>query len=176
MYQEETKSKTCCFFGHRKVQNAKEIENKVYNEVEKLITTKGVSIFLFGSKSEFDKLCINVVTALKEKYSYIMRIYVRAEYPYIDNVYKNYLCETYDDTYYPKHIEKAGKAVYVERNREMINKSTYCVVYYNEDYASPKNENDRDVMNSPHKSGTKLAYDFAEKNGNKIINVYSLPL
>ena len=68
--------KTCCFFGHRKVPNAVEIKNKVYKEVENLIANKGVCIFLFGSKSEFDDLCHEVVTELKEKYP----DYLKAKY------------------------------------------------------------------------------------------------
>ncbi len=81
-----------------------------------LIVNKGVFNFLFGSRSEFDDLCYEVVCELKKEYPYIRRIYVRAEYPYIDDDYKAYLLERYDDTYYPKHIENSGKSAYVERN------------------------------------------------------------
>jgi len=84
---------------------------------------------------------------------------VRAEFPYIDESYKLYLLESYEDTYFPKKIENSGKAVYVERNYEMIDNSLYCVIYYDENY-SPFNS----------KSGTKLAYDYAVKRDVKIIN------
>ena len=56
----------------------------------------------------------------------------------------------------------AGKAVYIERNCEMIDNSRFCVVYYDENYIpSRKNK----------KSGTKIAYDYAVKKGKEIINV-----
>ena len=42
--------------------------------------------------------------------------------------------EHYEDTYFTEHMENAGKASYVERNQEMINKSHYCIVYYDENY------------------------------------------
>ena len=129
---------TCCFFGHRKVPNAVEIKNKVYKEVENLIAKKDVCIFLFGSKSEFDDLCHEVVTELKEKYPHIKRVYVRSAFQHIPDWYEESLLKHYEDTYFPERMENAGKASYVERNQEMINKSDFCIVYYDENYAPPR--------------------------------------
>lgn len=39
---------------------------------------------------------------VKEEYPDIKRIYVRAEFPYINDDYKNYLLKSYEDTYYPE--------------------------------------------------------------------------
>lgn len=170
--RKENRLHTCCFFGHRKVRNAAIVKRRIYNEVENLIVNKNVGIFLLGSKSEFDDMCCEAVSFLKEKYPHIKRIYVRAEFPDIDDSYKNYILERYDDTYYPEHIKNAGKAIYVERNQEMINKSDYCVVYYDKNYAPPR----RSKQNLPSyqpQSGTKVAYDFAVKNNKKIINLYT---
>ena len=86
---EEQNMHTCCFFGHRKINETAELKNKLYEVIEDLIVNKKVDTFLFGSKSEFDELCHSVVTAMKEKYSYIKRIYVRAEFAFIDDSYKN---------------------------------------------------------------------------------------
>lgn len=69
-------------------------------------------------------------------------------------------------------MENAGRASYVERNQEMINKSDYCIVYYDENYAPPRRKNSkRDLFDYQPKSGTKVAYDYAVKKGNEIINV-----
>lgn len=164
---------TCCFFGHRKVRNVAAVKTRVYEEVENFIVNKSVDIFLLGSKSEFNDICHEVVTTLKEKYPYIKRIYVRAEFEYIDNSYKNYLLESYEDTYYPKHIENSGRASYVERNQEMVNKSNYCIVYYDENYVPPRRRNSRrDLVDYQPKSGTKIAYNFAVKKKREIINLY----
>ena len=174
MTQYDKKTKICCFFGHRKVPNKAEIKNRIYKEVENLIVNKDVCIFLLGSKSEFDDLCHAVVTLLKEKYPHIKRIYVRAEFQYINDDYKNYLLENYEDTYYPEHIENSGKATYVERNQEMINKADYCVVYYDENYAPPRRRNGkRDFLDYQPKSGTKIAYDYAVKKKKQIVNLYT---
>lgn len=126
------KEKTCCFFGHRTINVTEELKSKLIEVIEKLIAEENVDTFLFGSKSRFNSLCKEAVTEMKEKYPHIKRIYVRAEYPDIDEQYTNYLLENYEETYYPEHIRGSGRAAYVERNCEMINKSRYCIVYYDE--------------------------------------------
>ena len=153
---------TCCFFGHRTINETEELKSKLIEIIEKLIVENSVDTFLFGSKSRFNSLCLELVTEIKEKYPHIKRIYVRAEYPDINEQYTNYLLESYEDTYYPEHIRSSGRAAYVERNYEMINKSHYCIVYYEE-------------PNAPtiRKSGTKIALDYAIKKGKQIINITS---
>ena len=74
---------TCCFFGHRTINETEELKSKLIETIEKLIVEKQVDTFLFGSKSRFNSLCQETVTELKEKYPHIKRIYVRAEYPNI---------------------------------------------------------------------------------------------
>ena len=86
---EDVKLYTCCFFGHRKITETDELKSNLYSEIEKLIINEKVNTFLFGSKSQFDDLCHTIVTELKEKYPYIKRVYVRAEFPYIDDSYRN---------------------------------------------------------------------------------------
>lgn len=153
-------SSTCCFLGHRKINETEELKSELIKIIEKLITEEQVDTFLFGSKSQFNSLCLELVTDVKKKFSHIKRIYIRAEYPYINEQYKNYLLESYEDTYYPEKILNSGKASYVKRNYEMIDKSHFCVFYYDE-------------KNTPtnRKSGTKLALEYAIKRGKKIVRV-----
>ena len=166
------KENTCCFFGHRKIEDTSELRKKVYDTVEMLISEKKIDTFLFGSKSEFNSLCHEIVTELREKYPHIKRIYVRAEYPYINDDYKNYLLQSYEDTYFPNQISDAGKAIYVERNCEMIDKSSVCIVYYNPVYSPPcRKSSCRSVTNYKPKSGTKIAYDYALKKEKIIIDL-----
>lgn len=167
------KEHCCCFFGHRKIAETEELRDNLYAVVENLIKDYEVDTFLFGSKSEFDDLCLNIVTDLKEKYPHIQRVYVRSAYADIDESYTDYLLEMYEDTYFPEKIRRSGKASYVERNQEMINKSKYCIVYYDENYLPPRRKNShRDLSDYQPKSGTKLAYDYAVKKELTIINVF----
>ena len=149
---------TCCFFGHRTINETEELKVELHKTIEDLIVNENVNTFLFGSKSRFNDLCLEIVSRIKEKYPHIKRIYVRAEFPVISDNYKNYLLESYEDTYYPEKIIGSGRAAYVERNFEMINQSHFCVVYYDESYAP-----------ITRKSGTKIALDYATKHQKEII-------
>ena len=151
---------TCCFFGHRKINETEKLKSKLIKIIEKLIVEESVDTFLFGSKSSFNSLCLELVTEVKEKYPHIKRVYVRAEYPYISECYQNYLLESYEDTYYPEKIMNAGRASYVERNYEMIDNSQFCIVYY-----------DKRNVPTTRKSGTEIALDYAIKHSKIIIRV-----
>ncbi len=152
--------KTCCFFGHRTIKETEELKLKLIKIIENLIVNENIDTFLFGSKSRFNSLCLELVTEIKEKYPHIRRIYVRAEYPFISEQYKNYLLENYEDTYYPKKILNSGRASYVERNYEMIDNSLFCIAYYDEKSAP-----------TTRKSGAKIALTYAIKQQKKIIQV-----
>lgn len=151
---------TGCFFGNRKINETAELKSKLVKIIEKLIVEEKVDTFLFGSKSRFNSLCLELVTEIKEKYSHIKRVYVRAEYPCISERYKKYLLESYENTYYPDKIMNAGRASYVERNYAMIDNSCYCIVYY-----------DKATAPTTRKSGTKIALDYAIKKCKNVINV-----
>ncbi|MBQ7012146.1 MAG: DUF1273 family protein [Clostridia bacterium] len=152
------KENTCCFIGHRDINETAELRVRLLEIIEKLIVEKKVDTFLFGSRSRFDSLCLELVTELKAKYPHVSRVYVRAEYPFVDDRYVAYLLTMYDDTYFPEKIIGAGRAAYVERNREMIDRSSYCVAYYDAEHAS-------------RKSGTKMALGYALKRGRDVIRL-----
>lgn len=170
----ENKQHSCCFFGHRKIDETPKLTEQLIKTVENLITDNAVTDFYFGSKSEFNSLCHKVVTDLKEKYPHIKRIYVRSAFPDISDSYENYLLESYEKTYFPEKMRSAGKASYVERNQEMINQSNFCVVYYDESYAPPRRRNSKwDLCDYQPKSGTAVAYNYAVKKKCKIINIFT---
>ena len=151
---------TCCFFGHRTIDETDALQKNVATVVERLIAQEGVDTFLFGSKSRFDELCLAIVTKLKEKYPHIKRVYVRAEFPVIDEAYFIYLQNFYEETYYPAQLVGAGRAVYVKRNREMIDQSAFCVVYHDAHHAP-----------TGRKSGTAVALEYAVKRGKCVFHV-----
>lgn len=151
---------TCCFIGHRAIYDTEKLRMQLCEIIEELILNEKVDTFLFGSKSQFNSVCLEIVTKLREKHPHIKRIYVRAEYPYISELYKNYLLESYEDTYYPEHIVGSGRAAYVERNYNMIDNSHFCVFYY-----------DRDIATLIKKSGTKIALDYAIRQRKHVIKL-----
>ena len=66
------KHKICSFFGHREMEITEEIKQKVKLVIQNLIVNEQVSTFLFGSRSNFNYLCLLVVTELKENYPNII--------------------------------------------------------------------------------------------------------
>ena len=181
------KDKVCSFFGHRKINVTEELIQEVKDVVEKLIINN-TSIFLFGSRSQFDVLCHTLVTELQQKYPHIER--------------KNYTCKS-EECILEKDREKAeqtcwnvlkkevhllgfeeevefktkytaGKASYVERNQAMINDSDICIFYYDENYQPELRQYSKRSFYYQPKSGTRLAYEYAKRKKKEIINIIKI--
>ena len=167
------KEHTCCFFGHREINETEELKNNLYKVIEDLIVIESVDTFLFGSKSQFDRICLKTVTELKEKHPHVKRVYFRSAFQHIPDWYEEGLLKLYEDTYYPARIENSGRASYVERNQEMINHSKFCVVYYDENHLPPRRKNSRrDLFDYQPKSGTAVAYSYAITKKKTILNTF----
>lgn len=164
--------KSCCFIGHRKVLETEQVKSYLNKTVIELLN-QGVREFFFGSRSQFDDIAWEAVTEQRKKYPDIKRIYVRSMYRELSDYYEKYLLESYEETFMPERIENAGRASYVERNKEMIKLSDVCVFYYNDKYLPERRKRSRrDLFDYQPKSGTKIAYEFAIKSGKLIYNVY----
>lgn len=60
----------------------------------------------------------------------------------------------------------------MERNADMIDKSDVCIFYYDENYLPPRRKNaKRAIADYQPKSGTKIAYDYAQTKKKKY-NLY----
>ena len=66
--------KSCCFIGHRKIIETKELKQRLQDTIEKLINENNVKIFIFGSRSEFDFLCHKIVSNLMNIHPTIERV------------------------------------------------------------------------------------------------------
>ena len=154
--------KICCIIGHRKfnVSNYKERLTELF---ERLIVKEGVTTFLFGSRSEFNHECFLIVKELKEMYKHIKLVYVRAERQRLTDVDEVSILSYYDETYFSSYAIDAGKYSYIRRNQEMIDKSDYCVFYYNTEYIKKRNV--------PTNSGTEIAYNYAKSAEKTIFNI-----
>ncbi len=167
------KEKICCFIGHQKIKDPEQLRQKLYPILERLIADEGFDTFLFGSMSQLYPLCHEVVTQLREKYPHIRRIYVRAEYPFIDTEFKNQILQDYEDTYFARPTGHSDQAEYVDRNCHMVCSSSTCVFYFNTKGKVRHRKfirNDQ-VLYRPQ-SGTKIVYDYAVKKGKRIINIH----
>ena len=124
-------NKICSFFGHRKIENKEELYQTVSCLVEKLIAEKGYDVFLFGGFGEFDELCYNIVSCLKERYSAIKRVYcVHDEKYLLEHRRSAYLSAMdYEEfIYFPLSYDYWYTRIYY-RNCEMIEKSDFVIFY-----------------------------------------------
>lgn len=84
-----------CSIGHRNIEKTDELISLLRDTIVTLID-KGVTTFLFGSKSEFDNLSWKIVTELKKNYPLIKRVYVRAAYQFLEKSYEEYVLQSYE--------------------------------------------------------------------------------
>ena len=169
--EKEQISMIVCFIGHRTVNNAEQVKIKLIDAISSLIA-EGADTFLFGSRSEFDSLCWEAVTALKEKYPHIKRVCYTAPHEVVfTSKEEREQCEQFfsqmikHEVHYTDYEEainsqkaiKANKNAYIMRNQEMIDASDVCVFYYNKDYKPPI-----------RKSSNKFLPDYQPKSGTAI--------
>ena len=161
------------FIGHRKIAANYSLYSKVRDLIFWLVDYKNANTFLFGSKSHFNDLCLQVATEVKKIRPNVKLIYVRAEYPHINEDYKKYLLNFYDDTFLPDKILNAGRAAYIERNCYMIDRADTCIFYFDKTYypSCVQISNNHFGYSNTKVSGTKLAYDYALSKKKTIINV-----
>ncbi len=183
--------KRCCFIGHRTFEQTDMLLSMLRETIKRLIVEENVCYFLFGSRSAFDDLCHSIVTELQKEYPHIVRVAYtrRSEYAvkaeekaemersWSSLLKRDIKLKDYDAEVQSDKVYSAGKASYVERNREMIDDSDFCVFYYNENYLPPQRKRaNRDLSTYQPKSGTRLAYEYAvqksKKTGKTVINMF----
>ena len=67
--------KSCAFFGHRKIEERSKIKEKVKAFLIEKIENENFRRFYFGGFGEFDDICYEIVTELKQRYSDIKRCF-----------------------------------------------------------------------------------------------------
>lgn len=172
-----------CFIGHRKITASRALTTRLTQVIVDLIA-HGADTFLFGSRSQFDRLCWGIVTKLKSQFPAIKSVryhtphetalaspaaaqrlakitrhlgVAKTRYPYYDMVVAS--AQPYRQTY-------------IIRNQIMIDASDVCVYYYDQTYQPPRRPTGKHTFRDyqPH-SGTALAYQYAKRRHKRIINV-----
>lgn len=179
---ENMENQSCCFIGHRKLQDKENVSLHLKPVIERLITEQGVRVFNFGSRSEFDDLCHLIVSEFQNEYPDIIRVNYNSKSEYVVKkeekarreeiarhiLHKDVTLNDFDQSKISDRVWRAGKASYVERNQEMIDDSDLCVFFYiGEGYKPEPNP----YYKTSGKSGTKMAYDYAVRKKKTIINI-----
>ncbi len=166
-------TKSCCFIGNRFIENHEQVEEKL-NEIVKNLVENGTTVFYFGNKCEFETLAWKVVTRYKEENKDIRRILLRS-YPVITQIIKEYLLEYYDDTYIPDGVPDEGLLTHFKHFFRMIDLSSICVFYYNENFALPwETDSEQTTGKRRHKNETEPRYRYAVEQNKPIINIFDL--
>ena len=125
---------TCSFFGHRQVNKTKEIYFKIRDIVENLING-GCKTFFFGGFGEFDLMCYEIVTELKQQYADIKRIFCVTDEKHLNELKRpKWLKEKIYEEYiylYLKYDYWYTKIYY--RNCEIVKNSDFVVFYAKND-------------------------------------------
>ena len=123
---------TVSFFGHRRVNNPIELEEKLKKIVENLIDSKEYVDFLVGRDGDFDMVVTSTIKRVKRYMDWgnssliLILPYLTAEYRDNEKSFHDY----YDDV--EICAEAAGghfKAAFQVRNRQMIDRSDLVISY-----------------------------------------------
>lgn len=157
-----------CFIGHRRITVTNALRAKVTATVKQLIAA-GVTVFNFGSHSQFDELCYTVVTAQQQLYPQIRRVHYCLPYENYTTAGCQQFFEQEIDCTTPG---TATAGAYVVRNQVMIDDSDHCIFYYDPGYLPPRRRRNRHALTTYQpRSGTAAAYPYAQKRRKVIINL-----
>lgn len=155
-----------CFIGHRRVEVTEGLRSELRALLLELIR-EGATEFLFGDHSQFNDLCYDAVTALRQDYPQL-----RTGDPELSDYAKRFFFDGFEDNICPAGVAAAGRAAYVERNQTMIRESDVCVFYYAPAYSPPRRRASKhSVTDYQPQSGTALAYAYAVKLGKRVVNL-----
>ena len=124
---------TVAFFGHRYIDNPSRIEDRLEEEIRRLLSEHEYVDFLVGRDGEFDQFASSAVLRVRKRYrddnsSLILVLpYARAEYLNNEKSYHNYYSEV-EISYEASRAHP--KAAIQIRNREMVDRANLilCVI------------------------------------------------
>lgn len=152
--------KICSVFGHREVKEVDLLKKSLHFLFYDIINNLGIEEVWFGGLGEFDELCWQVVTDLKNKYNLkIERVLCLWDERHLrvskrPNWLKN---GDYERLEYLSFFDYWKNRIFF-RNRAMIDCSDFLVFY---------------VGNDKEKSGARTALQYAKKCKKNYINIYS---
>lgn len=124
---------TVCFFGHRIVENALQIERRLYQLIQNLLRSNEYVEFLVGRDGEFDQLVSSTIQKCKREYGHNNSVhvwvlpYLTADFRENEESYRHYydeieVCEVASVSHY--------KNAHQTRNRAMVDRShlvVFCI-------------------------------------------------
>ena len=181
------KENTCCIIGYCEIDITNKLILRLKAEIYSL-ASKGVNRFIFGSRSDLDPVCHDIITEIQKNNPDIKRIAydceleqsvyekdrIAAEREYFYEHHEKVRLLGYDEIVKTPTIIAPFKTVFGMRNNKMIDDAEYCIFYYN------KSAIKRPVRIEEYSNQSLLlslvetehAYYYAVRNNKKIINVF----
>lgn len=142
------------FFGHSSFTPTREYEDKVLDFLEEKLGDCTFDVYL-GNNGAFDAFAYNCCKKYSSKHPNLSLIYVT---PYMtldfQKKYLNDYVKQYDGIIYPNIEDKPMRFAITYRNRFMIEKSDFVIVYVEHSWG-----------------GAYSAYKYALKKGKQIYNL-----
>ena len=147
--------KAISFFGHSNCPCTSELFERVYALVKHQIMFEGADVFYFGGFSDFDSMCLDVVTKLKEEFPNIMRVFCVPQYKWIRKPPKWLDKNAYDAVEFPTMKFEWWYTCIYYRNCAVIDQSDF-IIFYAQECA---------------RSGTFKTLQYAKKQKKDFINL-----
>ncbi|MDE6149148.1 MAG: DUF1273 domain-containing protein [Ruminococcus sp.] len=157
--------KTCCFTGHRKINDKENLINIINNEIKTLISF-GVTDFYAGGAIGWDMLCEQSVINHCDKKHPDIRLHLILPCTVTEQTLK---WTEKQKSLYHKILKSADSIEYVsekyfvgcmkKRNQQLVDLADCCFCYYNDKKSA---------------SGTGQTVRMAQRKGIKIINAKEL--
>ena len=140
------------FFGHRRIYNIREIEEKLVPILKELILTKEYVEFYIGRNGDFDEFVASVIKRVQKQLDRDNNVMILT-LPYtVKDI--EYYADYYDEIVIPEAIGKAHpKAAITLRNRWMVDTADLVIAYIEHEkggaYAAVKYANniDKNIIN-----------------------------
>ena len=160
MNTQEPRQQTCCFTGHRNVP--KKDVDQILKQVEMLVCAlvkKGVETFCVGGAIGFDTIAAQHLLYLRDIKGLNIKVILICPFDGFTNRWNQTqkdefatLLPHFDEVIYK---EKTGsREAYLSRNRELVNRSAYCIAYCTHNYG-----------------GTAYTVRYAMKSGVMVLNI-----
>lgn len=141
------------FFGHRRIYNIREIEEKLVPILNELILTKEYVEFYIGRNGDFDEFVASVIKRVQKQLDRDNNVMILT-LPYtVKDI--EYYADYYDEIVIPEAIGNAHpKAAITLRNRWMVDTADLVIAYIEHE-----------------EGGAYAAVRYAERGKKEIINI-----
>ena len=144
------------FFGHRSIQNVKNLYETVKRVIEESVDFNEDVVFFCGGYGDFDDLCACVCRSVKEKWKKCELVFVT---PYITAAQQEKIKQLmnlglYDATIYPPLENVPYRFAISKRNEWMIDQSDLIIVYVKHSFG-----------------GAYQSFHYAKQRGKRVVNL-----